>query len=153
MKTKTDDMHIIFILKNNVKSDIIKTILGYLLIAALESLKRWKVTIISVKLEYEFTENKQDYKTGSEIIFQEKKVLIDIRKSKDNYNKDKKSKCFNYNIYRYIYITKDCQKLNKEKKTRMCYKCNKVRYLARNYRSGQKIKNKSVQEESNEKRQ
>ena len=104
-------MHIIFILKKNVKSNIIKTILGYLLIAALESLKRQKITIISVKLEYKFTENKQDNKTGSEIIFQEKKVLIDIRKSKDNYNKDKKSKCFNYNIYRYI--TKDCQKLNK----------------------------------------
>jgi len=70
MKTKTDNMHIIFILKKNVKSDIIKTILGYLLIAVLESLKRWKVTIILVKLEYEFTENKQDYKIGSEIIFQ-----------------------------------------------------------------------------------
>jgi len=63
-------MHIIFILKKNVKSDIIKTILGYLLIVVLESLKRWKVTIILVKLEYEFTENKQDYKIGSEIIFQ-----------------------------------------------------------------------------------
>jgi len=124
-------------------------ILGYLLIAALELLKRWKVTIISVRLEYKFTENKQDYKIRLEIIFQEKKVLIDIRKFKDNYNKDKKSKCFNYNIYRYI--TKNCQKLNKEKETRMCYKCDKVRYLTKNYRSEQKIKNRSVQEESNEK--
>ena len=149
MKTKTDDMHIIFILKKNVKSDIIKTILEYLPIAALESLKKWKVAIISVKLEYEFTENKQDYKTGSETTYEEKKVLIDIRKSKDSYNKDKKSKCFNYNIYKYM--TKDYQKLNKEKEARMCYKCDKVRYLAKNYRSGQKIKNKSVQEESNEK--
>ena len=35
----------------------------------------------------------------------------------------------------------------------MCYKCDKVRYLVKNYRSGQKIKNRSVQEESNEKRQ
>ena len=33
----------------------------------------------------------------------------------------------------------------------MCYKYNKVRYLAKNYRSGQKIKNRSIQEESNKK--
>ena len=39
MKAKTNDMHVIFLLKKNIKSDIIKTILEYLSIAAPEILK------------------------------------------------------------------------------------------------------------------
>jgi len=34
MKVDTDELHTIFLLKKNVQSNIIKTILGYLLIAA-----------------------------------------------------------------------------------------------------------------------
>ena len=48
MKTETDDLYVIFLLKKNVRSDIIKTILGYLLIVALEILKEWKMAISSV---------------------------------------------------------------------------------------------------------
>ena len=33
-------------------------------------------------------------------------VFIDIEKAKDNFNKDRKPKCFNYNVYGYM--TKDC---------------------------------------------
>ena len=40
MKAKTDDMHVIFLLKKNVKSNIIKTILEYPSIAILETLKK-----------------------------------------------------------------------------------------------------------------
>ena len=40
---------------------------------------------------------------------------MDIRKTKENFNKDRKPKCFNCEIYRYI--TKDCQKPKKEKNT------------------------------------
>jgi len=39
MKAETDDMHAIFLLKKNVWTDIIKTILEYPLIAAPETLK------------------------------------------------------------------------------------------------------------------
>jgi len=39
IKAKTDDMHVIFLLKKNIRSNIIKTILGYLPIVALETLK------------------------------------------------------------------------------------------------------------------
>jgi len=39
IKAETDDMHVIFLLKKNVRSRIIKTILEYLPIAAPESLK------------------------------------------------------------------------------------------------------------------
>ena len=74
---------------------------------------------------------------------------MEIRKFKDNYNKDKKSRCFNCNIYRHM--AKDCWKLKKEKETRRCYKCNKVEHLAKNYRTEQKMKNRSVQKESDNK--
>ena len=36
----------------------------------------------------------------------EKKISMDIRKSKDNYNKDRKLRYFNCNVYRHI--AKDC---------------------------------------------
>jgi len=48
MKADTDELHAIFLLKKNVRHDIIKTILGYPPIAMLETLKEWKVAIISV---------------------------------------------------------------------------------------------------------
>ena len=68
-------------------------------------------------------------------------------KSKDNYDKDRKPKYFNCNIYKHI--VKNCQKLKKEKETRKYYKCNKVGYLTKNCKSGQKIKNRSVQKKLN----
>ena len=40
---------------------------------------------------------------------------MDIRKTKKNFDKDKKPKCFNYEIYEHM--AKDCQKLKKEKNT------------------------------------
>ena len=52
-KTETDDIYIyaIFLLKKNVRSNIIKTILGYLPIVTPETFKKWKVAIISVRQE------------------------------------------------------------------------------------------------------
>jgi len=40
IKAKTNDIHIIFLLKKNIRNNIIKTILGYSFIAAPESLKK-----------------------------------------------------------------------------------------------------------------
>jgi len=65
MKADTDELHAIFLLKKNTQQDIIKTILGYLLIAMPESLKEWKVAITSVGQGYESTEGHHDYKTGT----------------------------------------------------------------------------------------
>ena len=39
IKAKTDDMHTIFLLKKNIRTDIIKTILGYLPMTVLEMLR------------------------------------------------------------------------------------------------------------------
>jgi len=48
-------------------------------------------------------------------------------------------------------MAKNYQKPTKEKETRKCYKCNKVEYLAKNYRSKQKMKYQSVQEGTDDK--
>ena len=49
MKAETDNMHVIFLLKKNVKSNIIKMILGYLPIIVPKSLKKWKIAITLVE--------------------------------------------------------------------------------------------------------
>ena len=49
MKADTDELHTIFLLKKNVRHDIIKMILGYPSIAMPETLKEWKVAITSVE--------------------------------------------------------------------------------------------------------
>lgn len=52
MEAETNNMHTIFLLKKNIRIDIIKTILGYLLMVVLEILKEWKMAITLVKQEY-----------------------------------------------------------------------------------------------------
>ena len=49
---------------------------------------------------------------------------MDIGKARENFDKDRKPRYFNCNIYRYI--TKKCQKLKKEWDIRKYYKYNKV---------------------------
>ena len=48
MKTDINELHTIFLLKKNVRYDIIKTILGYLPIVMPKTLKEWKVMITLV---------------------------------------------------------------------------------------------------------
>jgi len=149
IKAETDNIHTIFLLKNNIRSNIIKTILGYLPIAAPESLKEWKIVIISVEQGYEFIEDKQDYKTELRITYGERGAPMNIVKAKDNYDRNRKPRYLNYNIYRYI--VNFFRKPKKEKETRKYYKYNKLEYLVKNFRSGQKMKNKSIQDNSDDK--
>ena len=72
-------------------------------------------------------------KTGV-ITYKRRELPINIRKAKDNYDNNRKPKCFNFNVYKHI--TKDCMKLKKKKETRKYYKYNKIEHLAENYRSG-----------------
>ena len=53
IKTKINNIHIIFFLKKNIRNNIIKTILKYLPIVVPELLKEWKIAIISIRQEYE----------------------------------------------------------------------------------------------------
>ena len=49
IKADMNKLHVIFLLKKNVRADIIKIILDYLPIAVSKILKEWKVAIISVE--------------------------------------------------------------------------------------------------------
>ena len=71
---------------------------------------------------------------------------MDIRKAKDNFDKDRKSKHFNCNIYRYM--AKNCKKLRKEQDTRKCYKYKNIEQIVKDCKSEQKMKNRSVQEDT-----
>jgi len=53
IKTEINNIHIIFLLKKNIRNNIIKTILKYLPIVVPELLKEWKIAIISIRQEYE----------------------------------------------------------------------------------------------------
>jgi len=100
------------------------------------------VTIISVEQGYESTKGKQNYKIGLGITYREREALMNIGKFKDNYNKDRKPRYFNWNIYGHM--AKNFWKLKKERKTRKCYKYNKVGYFTKNCRLEQKMKNRSI---------
>ena len=113
MKMNIDELHTIFLLKKNVQSDIIKTILDYPFIAAPETLKEWKVVITLVGQGYESTEGQHDYKTSTETTYGGHSQPMDIRKSNDNF-KDGKPKYFNCN--KYGHMAKECQLKKKEDK-------------------------------------
>ena len=81
IKADMDDLHTIFLLKKNVRQDIIKIILGYPPIAASETLKEWKMAITSVGQGYESTEGRNDYKTSIEVTYGGRGQPMDIGKS------------------------------------------------------------------------
>ena len=147
MKVETDDIHTIFLLKKNVQADIIKTILGYLPMAVSDTLKEWKIVITSVGQGYESMESRHDYKIGTRMTFGGQGIPMDIGKSQDNFDENRKPRCFNCNVYGYI--VKECKKPKKDKKMRKCYKCDKVGHITKDCRSKQKMKIRRNQEESN----
>ena len=105
MKADTDELHTIFLLKKNVRYNIIKMILGYPPIAMSKTLKEWKVAITSVGQGYKSTEGQQDYKMSTRTTYRGRGQPMDIGKSNDNF-KDRKLKCFNCN--KYGHMAKEC---------------------------------------------
>ena len=85
MKANTDELYAIFLLKKNVRQDIIKMILDYPPITAPETLKEWKIAITLVEQEYESTEGQHDYKTSTGITYGGQGQPMDIRKSNNNF--------------------------------------------------------------------
>ena len=129
MKTKTNDIYVIFLLKKNVRTDIIKMILGYPPMAVLETLKEWKIVITSVGQGYESMKSQHGYKMETGVIYRDRGAPIDIGKSRDNFDIDGKLRYFNYNTHGHM--ARDCQRLKKEKETRKYYKYNKVKHLVK----------------------
>jgi len=81
-------------------------------------------------------------------MFRGREAPMNIRKSQDSFDENRKPRCFNCNIYRHM--AKECRKPKKDKKMRKCYKCNKVEHIAKDYRSKQLMKIRRNQEETNE---
>ena len=109
-----------------------------------ESLKEWKVAIISVGQGYESTKGCHDYKTGTGTTYRGRGQPMDIGKSNDNF-KDGKPKCFNCN--KYGHIAKECRAKKKERDTQTCFKCDKKGHIAKNCKGKQTMKMRKVQEE------
>jgi len=120
-------------------------ILGYLLIAMPETLKEWKVAIMSVGQGYKSTEGCHDYKTSTGTTYGGRGQPMDIGRSNDNF-KDRKPKCFNCNKYRYM--AKDCQGKKKEREMRKYFKCDEEGHIAKYFKGRQMMKNRKVKEDS-----
>jgi len=111
-------------------------ILGYPPIAAPETLKEWKVAIMSVRQGYEFMEGQHDYKMSTGTTYRGQGQPMDIGKFNDNF-RDGKPKCFNCNKYRNM--VKECQLKKKEDK-RQCFKCDKEGHIAKDCKGTQSMK-------------
>ena len=79
-------------------------------------------------------------------MFRGKGAPMDIGKSQDSFDENKKPRYFNCNIYGHM--AKKCRKPKKDKEMRKCYKCNKVGHIAKDCRSKQPIKIRRNQEET-----
>ena len=148
MKVETDNLHVIFLLKKNVQTEIIKTILGYPLMAAPDTLKEWKMAITIVGQGYKSMESRHDYKTSTRTTFGGRGAPMDIGKSRNNFDKNGKPKCFNCNLYGHL--AKECRRPKKERETKKCYKCDKQGHLVKDCKSKQLMKNRRIKEDDSE---
>ena len=112
-----------------------------------KSLKEWKVAIILVRQEYESMEEHYNYKTSTRVTYGGWGQPMDIGRSNNNF-KNEKPKCFNYN--KYGHMAKECQVKKKEWETRKYFKCDKEGYIARNCKEKRTMKNRKVQERSDD---
>jgi len=76
-----------------------------------ETLKEWKVAIMSVEQGYESMEGQHNYKTSTGTTYSGRGQPMDIGRTNNNF-KDGKPKCFNCN--KYGHIARDCQGKKKE---------------------------------------
>jgi len=88
-------------------------------------------------------ESRHDYKISTGITFRGREALIDIGKSRNNFDKNRKPRCFNCNLYRHL--AKEYRRPKKERKMRKCYNCDKQGHLAKDCKSKQLIKNRRNQ--------
>ena len=73
---------------------------------------------------------------------------MDIEKSRNNFDKNGKPRCFNCNLYGYL--AKECKRPKKERETRKCYKCDKQGHLAKDCKSKELMKNRRNQADDSE---
>ena len=73
---------------------------------------------------------------------------MNIGKSRNNFDKNRKPRCFNCNLYRHL--AKECRRPKKEREMRKYYKCDKQGHLAKDCKFKQLMKNKRIKEDDSE---
>ena len=87
----------------------------------------------------------QDYQMETRTTYGERDISMDIRKAKDNFDKNRRPKCFNCNVHGHI--MRYCKKPKKKWDTWKCYKYKKIRHIAKDCQLEQKMKSYSIQKE------
>ena len=93
-------------------------------------------------------ESQHDYKTNIGITFGGRVAPMDIGKSRNNFDENRKPRCFNCNLYRHL--AKEYRRPKKERDTRNCYNCDKQGHLAKDCKSKQLMKNRRNQADDSE---
>lgn len=92
------------------------------------------MAITSVEQWYKSIGSQQDYRTETETIYRGKCTPMNIGKARENFDKVRKPRCFNCNVYGHM--AKKYRKPKKEWDTRKDYKCDKVGHIAKDCRTG-----------------
>ena len=93
-------------------------------------------------------ESQHDYKKNTGITFGGRGAPMDIGKSRNNFDENRKPRCFNCNLYGHL--AKECRKPKKEREIRKCYNCDKQGHLAKDCKSKQPMKNRRNQANNSE---
>jgi hypothetical protein len=131
---KIDDQHAIFLLKQHVKHDIIKVILGYPPIAIPSVLNEWIEAIQSVGKGQKSTQTCHDILTPTGVIYRGKGQPMEIGQTKFEWNKDGTPKC--YKCDQFGHISRECPKKFQGVK---CHGCGKFGHIVKDCQSKGKM--------------
>lgn len=133
-RAELDEKHAMFLLKKNVRPDIIRTIMGYPPDSIPKSYDDWKKIIMSVGQGYEATDRRaKDKKTATGVTYGGMGQPMEIGRTRHIFNDKGEPKCYNCGVFGHI--AKDCSK----PKQITCYNCGKNGHIAKECR-GKKVK-------------
>jgi hypothetical protein len=125
--SKTNDAHAIFLLKKNIRQDIIKTILRYPPAAIPDNITEWLEAIKSVGMGYKANEMRKDIRTESGITYGGSRLPMEIGKRKFLWNNKGEPKCYKCELYGHM--GKNCP--NKKNSNVKCYRCGKFGHMSK----------------------
>ena len=106
------------------------------------------MAITAVEQGYKSIESRHDYKTSIGTTFGGRGAPMDIGKSRNNFDKNRKPRCFNCNLYGHL--AKEYRRPKKEREMRKCYKYDKQGHLAKDCKFKQPMKNRRNQADDSE---
>jgi hypothetical protein len=135
--SKTDDAHAIFLLKKNIRQDIIKTILSYPPAAIPDTLTEWLEAIKSIRMGYKVNKMRKNIRTKSGITYGGSGLPMEIGKRKFLWNDKGEPKC--YKCESYGHMGKNCP--NKKSSNVKCYRCRKFGHMSKScWSKGPKVR-------------